>query len=187
VWGERPAGGTRTAGGASGRRRGPQHCPPTRGRGTSAVSLSAADCLAEALFAPWERQDPTFSFRWDPEEATRYALMAGDPTDDTYKVYTQHGANRLAALGLSALTVAPRARGTRVRAVILGGLYKDGEFTFAWPIWSKPITLSAVRGLLGHPGLRQKDGLKHLGVDFVLVAKRIQVARLMNFTRASAE
>jgi hypothetical protein len=65
--------------------------PPPRGRGKSAVSISASECLAEALFHPWHRNDPTFSFRWDPEEDVRYALMAGDPTDSAYKTGTQHG------------------------------------------------------------------------------------------------
>ncbi|WP_067625308.1 type I-G CRISPR-associated protein, Cas3-extension family [Alicyclobacillus acidiphilus] len=162
----------------------PNDCaPPQRGRGKSAVTLSPAECLAEALYSPWHRKDPTFSFRWDPEEAVRYALMAGDPTDVDYKVYTQHGANRLAAIGISTLTVAPRTRGGRVRAFILGGYMDGGEFAFAWPIWRPAISLAAVRGLLGHPGLWEENGLTHLDVVNVFVARRIQVARLMNFTR----
>jgi hypothetical protein len=159
-----------------------QTAPPPRGRGKKAVSISAAECLAEALFHPWHREDPTFSFRWDPEEAVRYALMAGDPTDETYKVNTQHGANRLAAIGIAALTVVPETRAGRVRPSVLGGRSGREGFSFAWPIWRQPATLSAIQGMLGHPELRQ-NGLKHLGVDYVLEAKRISVARLMNFTR----
>ena len=159
--------------------------PPPRGRGKAAVTLTAAACLAEALFAPWHRSDPTFSFRWDPEEDVRYALMAGSPTDAAYKPGTQHGANRLAAVGLAALTVVPETRAGRVRPAIPGGAWKDG-FSFAWPIWRDPASLSAIRALLGHPELRTDGGLAHLGVAHVLVARRISVGKFMNFTRARA-
>ena len=158
--------------------------PPPHGKGKKAVSLSEVECLGEALFQPWHRNDPTFSFRWDPEEDIRYALMAGDPTDNVYKTGTQHGANRLAAVGLSALTVAPEQRAGRVRPTMIGGRSSADGFSFAWPIWGKPATLSAICGLLSHPDLRTLDGLRHLGVDYVLVARRISVGKFMNFTRA---
>lgn len=158
--------------------------PPPRGKGKAAVTLSAAECLDEALFAPWHRSDPTFSFRWDPEEDVRYALMAGDPTDSDYKGGTQHGANRLAAVGLAALTLAPETRVGRVRPSVLGGSFGPEGFSFSWPIWKKPATISAIRALLGHPDLCKADGLAHLGVDHVLTARRISVGKFMNFTRA---
>ncbi len=113
--------------------------PPPRGRGKTAKTLSAAECLAEALFAPWRRQDPTFSFRWDPEEDMRYALMAGDPTDSANKAGTQHGANRLAAVGLAALTLVPETRAGRARPSVVGGSFEADGFSFAWPIWRDPL------------------------------------------------
>ena len=158
--------------------------PPPRGKGRKAITLSASECLAEALFQPWRRDDATFSFRWDPEEDVRYALMAGDPTDAAYKARTQHGANRLAAVGLAVLTLVPEMRAGRVRPTIVGGASGADGFSFAWPIWRDPATLAAVRGLLSHPDLREPDGLKHLGVDHVLVARRISVGKYMNFSRA---
>jgi len=158
--------------------------PPPRGKGKKAVSLSASECLAEALFQPWHRDDPTFSFRWDPEEDVRYALMAGDPTDSAYKMRTQHGANRLAAVGLAELTIVPETRAGRVRPGIIGGASGADGFSFAWPIWRDPVTLSAIRALIAHPDLRKPDALKHLGVDHVVVARRISVGKFMNFSRA---
>lgn len=158
--------------------------PPPRGRGREAVAVSPASCLAEALFEPWRRQDPTFSFRWDPDEDVRYALMAGDPTDNSYKARTQHGANRLAAVGLATLTVVPETRAGRVRPMIPGGAFDRRGFSFAWPVWREPATLSAVRGLLSHPDLRNPDRLRHLGVEFVFVARRIANGKFMNFARA---
>lgn len=164
-----------------------QPAPPPRGKGKTAVTLSAAECLAEALFSPWHRSDPTFSFRWDPEEDVRYALMAGDPAAPTYKLGTQHGANRLAAVGLAALTLIPESRAGRIRPSILGGSSNRDGFSFTWPIWKEPATLSAIRAMLGHPDLRKVNGLAHLGVDHVLTARRISVGKFMNFTRAKIQ
>jgi hypothetical protein len=158
--------------------------PPPRGRGRNTVAVSASQCLAEALFNPWHRQDPTPSFRWDPAEDVRYALMAGDPTDPAYKAGTQHGANRLAAVGLAVLTLAPKMRAGRVRPVIVGGAVDADGFSFAIPIWRDPATLAAIRVLLSHPDLRKPGRLTHLGVDHVVVAQRISVGKFMNFARA---
>ena len=158
--------------------------PEPRGKGKQAVSISEPECLNEALFQPWHRNDKTPSFRWDPEEDVRYALMAGDPTDNAYKTGTQHGANRLAAIGLGVLTLAPEIRAGRVRSGATGGARAAGGFSFAWPIWREPATLTAIRALLAHPGLRETDALAHLGVDHVMVARRISVGKFMNFSRA---
>lgn len=160
--------------------------PPRRGRGKAAVQISAEKCLSEALFEPWHRSDPTFSFRWDPEEDVRYALMAGDPAAPAYKLGTQHGANRLAAVGLAALTLVPKIHGGSVRPSIIGGSFSRDGFSFSWPIWREPATLAAIRAMLGHPDLLKPNGLVQLGVDHVLTAKRISVGEFMNFTRAQA-
>lgn len=158
--------------------------PPPRGRGKTAVQLSAADCLGEALFHPWHRSDPTSSFRWDPEEAVRYAMMAGDPTDTAYKPGTQHGANRLAAIGLAALTIAPMTRAGAVRPTVLGGQSTPNGVSFAWPIWRDPASFASIRGLLSHPDLREPERLAHLGVQSTMEARRISVGKFMNFSRA---
>lgn len=158
--------------------------PPPRGRGKAAVTLSPAACLSEALFGPWRREDPTQSFRWDPEEDVRYALMAGDPTDPAYKAGTQHGANRLAAVGFAALTLTPEVRAGRVRPQVLGGRSGPGGFAFAWPIHGAPVTLAGLRALLAHPKLHEPGGLAHLGVPEVMRTRRISVGKFMNFTAA---
>jgi hypothetical protein len=160
-----------------------ESAPPARGRGKTAVALSAGDCVAEALFSPWHRSDPTASFRWDPNEDVRYALLPGDPTDAAYKGGTQHGANRLAAIGIGALPVAPQTRGRRVRPAIPGGVSSVGGFSFRWPIWRQPATLAAIRAMLSHPGLGDKRVSESLGIAYVLTARRISVGKFMNFTR----
>ncbi len=160
------------------------HVPPARGRGRKAVSVSASECLSEAVFQFWHRKDTTFSFRWDPQEGVRYALMAGNPTDPKYKSGTQHGANRLAAIGLSVLTLVPQMRAGRVRPNNIGGVSGASGFTFAWPIWREPAKLFAIQSLLAHPELRAIDALAHLSVDHVMVAQRISVGKFINFSRA---
>ncbi|HVV93276.1 MAG TPA: hypothetical protein VHD15_07645 [Hyphomicrobiales bacterium] len=160
-----------------------QPAPPPRGRGKKAIQITEAGCLAEALFATWARQDPTFSFRWDPAEDVRYALMYGDPSNAANKEGTQHGANRLAAVGLSALTAVPIQRAGEVRLGAAGGAWNRG-FSIAWPVWRDPIGLDAIRSLLIHPDLRQPAALARLGVDHVREARRISVGKFMNFTAA---
>ncbi|MEA2755033.1 MAG: hypothetical protein QOJ54_1322 [Aliidongia sp.] len=157
--------------------------PPPRGRGKKAVVVSAAETLQEALFLPWTRSDPTPAFRWDPAEDVRYALQADNPSSD--KSLTQHGANRLAALGLPVLTVTPVQRGERVRLQIVGGRYERTGFVFYWPIWRDPASLATIRMLLAHPELSEGPArLAHLGIVEVRQAHRISVGKFMNITWA---
>ena len=159
--------------------------PPKRGKGNKATIPTEAQCLMEALFHPWHRNDPTASFRWDPKEDVRYALMAGDPTDAAYKGGTQHGANRLAAIGLAALTVVPERRFGRLRPNVIGGVFDRDGFSFSWPIWEESASLATIRALLAHPDLRTPGALQHLGVHHVMRARRVSVGKFMNFMRAA--
>ncbi|MBW3565906.1 MAG: hypothetical protein KY459_14435 [Acidobacteria bacterium] len=162
----------------------PRQDLPTKRPGRTLSADSPEECLRQTLFDRWSRDDDlTTSFRWDAEEDSRWAMMAGDPTDTKYKIGTQHGANRLASVGLSAVTVVPVQRRTRVRVGVLGGAVDRGRFTFSWPIWREQASLSAIRAMLGHPELLVPRGLSHLGVEQVFTSRRID-DRSMNFTRA---
>ena len=163
-----------------------ESAPPARGTGRGKTAVGEVDCLREALFEPWTRPDATFSFRWDPHEDVRYALRATDPTDSKSKETTQHGANRLAAIGLSALTVVPRLRGTGAQLSVLGGMRERSGFAFTWPIWHHPISLAAIRSLLGHTGLDKRATWDALGIVELRRARRISVGKFMNFTRAES-
>ena len=160
--------------------------PPARGTGRKKITIGEADCLREALFEPWTRPDATFSFRWDPHEDVRYALRATDPTDSKTKETTQHGANRLAAIGLSALTVVPRSRGGTAQLAVIGGKRERGGFAFTWPVWCHPVSLAAIRSLLGHAGLDKRNTWDALGIFELRRARRISVGKFMNFTRAES-
>ncbi|MYE06436.1 MAG: hypothetical protein F4Y04_04310 [Chloroflexi bacterium] len=158
--------------------------PPDRGRGRAKKAVSEAEALAEALFDRWQRPDATHSFRWDPKEDVRYALRANDPTDAKTKDTTQHGANRLAAVALPLLTVAPQAPlgGMPRLAVRGGGRDTSGRFTFSWPIWRDPIGLSCVCHLLDHPRLDDAEIRRALSIVERRVATRVANGKFMNFT-----
>jgi hypothetical protein len=150
-------------------------------RGDRQIYFSQA--IDRALFSAWRREDQTPSFRWDPMEDSRHAYRWAAPTDEKQGV--QHGANMLAAIGLPVLTVVPYQRGREVRLQVLGG-DTAGGFSFAWPIWRDPASLSSIRGLLSHPGLRSPGALAHLGLDQVRVSRRISPSgsKYANFTPA---
>jgi hypothetical protein len=166
----------------------PRLAAPERSEGRRRVVVTAEACIAEALFEPWTRPDATPSFRWDPHEDVRYALRATDPTDAKTKETTQHGANRLAAIGLAEFTVAPETRGGRVRLSMRGAVREpDGAPAVRWPIWRAPVSLAAIRAMLSHPRLDDIAVREALGVVEMRRARRISVGKFMNFTRAQAE
>lgn len=155
----------------------------TRERGTR---VSETACLDEALFQTWERLDGTESFRWDPHEDVRYATRARNPTDRQTKEKTQHGANRLATIGLSALTAVPhRDHAGRAQLSCLCSPYTGRGRSFTWPIWRHPISLAAIRALLGHPRLDDSEVRRALGVVERRRALRIREGRYFNVTKAA--
>jgi hypothetical protein len=113
----------------------------------------AAGCIAQALFERWQRRDRPVGLRWDPDEAKRHAYQWRAPTKDPPT--TQHGANRLAIIGLSALTAVPTTSGNRVQLSVLGGTGGGDRFSLAWPIWTPPASLPSIRAMLSHPQLRE--------------------------------
>jgi hypothetical protein len=146
-------------------------------------TLQGSDKIAEALFSPWKRSDPTPAFRWDPEEDQRYALRFRSPSLEG-AAPTMHGANRLACIGfLSYSTVSnephPLAVGSR----------RDngrGEVEFVWPIWSPPISLLTLGALLVHPDVvgGRLDRMRVHGIFEIYSCRRIQNGKFLNVSRA---
>lgn len=160
---------------------------PARGRGRKAKSPTPVETMQEALFAPWSRIDPSDGFRWDYAEDRRYALRAGNPSKET--ILTVHGANRLATIGLSLLTVAPGYVGGHRRLHAVSVSHTDsGETVVSWPIWSVPLGMTAIRALLVHPGLDagsdQAERLGPLGVSEIRRCRRYSVGKYVSFSRA---
>ena len=143
-----------------------------------------ANHICRALFAGWQRKDNSDSFRWDPAEDVRYAYRPGNPTVAKYKQRTEHGANRLAAVGLASLTVFPKRAGRDIRLGVRGGSWPPRRFSLCWPIWRSPMSLAAIEGLLDHPRLGDPSVQRALGVVELRRAQRESVGRYMNFTYA---
>jgi hypothetical protein len=122
------------------------------------------------------------TFRWDPEEDRRYALGFADPSGQ--KIRTVAGANRLAAIGFGVFACAPSANGLKTLAVRRA----RREIAVTWPIWTAPLVLSALRGLLAHPALLDDtpapNDLAPYGVGELMRADRIQTGKYFSFEPA---
>jgi hypothetical protein len=152
-------------------------------------NLNAPEKIADALFRPWAYPDQTDGFRWDPMEDRRYALRFKNPSGDAGR--TVHGANRLAAFGILALPGAAVDRRGGVRFLTLSsGLGADGRIEITWPIWERPMSLSGLQALLGHPGLAELTPdpavLGRFGIAHLHRTRRISNGKFFNFTRAEA-
>lgn len=157
--------------------------PKPEGWGKSRRSVSEVECLGNALFRPWQRRDLTESFRWDPTEDRRHAYRATEPSSD--KLRTEHGANRLASVGMASLTVVPRRVGLITRLGVRGGTHTRRGAAFSWPIWRDPVSRAGIEAMLSHPALDYPDTAASLGVVEIRRTVRISVDRYLNFTRAA--
>ena len=146
------------------------------------------DYITKALFDKWTRSDKTDGFRWDHMEERPYALRWADPSGGRRdnKIQTEHGANRLAAVGLTCMTVVPVRHGGRVRArTISGGTDRNGNATITWPIWSEPASLPTIAALMNHRGLlTDAEAGTRLGIIDLRCAHRHPSAKMMTFGRA---
>ena len=133
-------------------------------------------------------------FWWDPREVARYAYQAKNPSPQANRKGTQHGANRLACIGLSTLTVVPQVRSGMPWLGIIGGYSERGrvsDFMFTWPIWRDPITLAAIRALVATLDAKSvKKGparLENMGIVELRHTKKISVEKYARFRSAVAE
>lgn len=138
--------------------------------------------IHSVLFDFWTHADEGLSFRWDPIEDRRYALMEMDPTDSKNKARTEWMANLLAHRSFSLFSSAPRRRKLQT-----AGWMKPfkGDPCFSWPIWSDYLDMDTVRSLLSYPELvrLKPDASMLFARDIVTVfrARRIRVGSGANF------
>lgn len=105
------------------------------------------DDVGEALDGPWVGRTGTKDTRWRAASERSRALLAFDPskTKDT----TVPGAAWLAFQAMPLFVTAPR--GLRVRTTGFEG--RGHRERFAWPLWTAPLSVEAVRTLVGTPAL----------------------------------
>ena len=155
---------------------------PTERNGSSRKTGNSDDAIQRALFTPWQRLDRPSGLRWDHEEGRLHAHQWAAPTAD--QPTTEHGAIRLAVIGLSCFPVLPSADTSQMRTPIPGGGAVDGAFEISWPIWRHPMTLSAVRALLATQYLGRGINRDALGVVAAMRASRVGLGKYVAFTRA---
>lgn len=163
--------------------------PQAKG-GKGWVPLADPERLRRALFARWKREDPTEAFRWDYAEERAYALRADNPSGD--KTLTEHGANRLAILGLISLTSAPVPNRRSVR-LATRSVHKArrGPATITWPIWTFPASLAMIEMMLDFQGITATDPrgrtrrvLLDLGIVELRRVSRTSIGKMISFSRA---
>lgn len=138
--------------------------------------------LCRALFGSWTPVDEGLSFRWDPDDDRRYALLAQDPTASGNKPVTLWGANRLA---FEALRFFPCFVGARGRQTTGWRVDEAGVEVLRWPIWSGKWSVSVIRSLLCDGDLwkdkaEARRRLRARGVDAVFAVRRLAVGSAMN-------
>lgn len=108
--------------------------------------------VSNALFARWSYSDsvPKIAFRWDPTEYRPHALQSKDPKKEI--IQTVNGANRLAAVGFTAYECVPTTRGLAAVSCLPGEARIDIAL---WPIWREPLSLAAVKVVMGLPQVKK--------------------------------
>lgn len=113
----------------------------------------------EALIGPWTYQDDHHSLGWDPQAQRLHALRGKLPEKDK----ANRSVRAAVFLASQALPLFPCfAVGGRLRTT--GFHHHDGDYWFAWPIWSQSISLDTLRSLLAQPFDRN---LRARGVEVV--------------------
>ncbi len=158
---------------------------PTQRSGSSRNLGTAEQAIERALFQSWERQDRPPGLRWDPAEARLHAHQWTAPTEE--KPTTEHGANRLALIGLSCFPVLPSSSNRQAQTPLPGGKNVSGTFSVSWPIWRCPMTLPAIRALMVSIARLGRAAHDDLEVFAVMRSERVSLDRYISFTRASPE
>jgi len=135
------------------------------------------DHFRSALLDTWAAKDDGSSFRWDPDDDRRYALLADDPTASGNKPKTIWGANRLA---FEALRLFPCMRARTGPATV--GWRHD---VWRWPLWTCNLSPAVISTILAGRDIWRDDPesrrrLRARGVFAVFQTRRITVGRAPN-------
>lgn len=155
---------------------------PTSRDGSTRSLGSPTASVERALFAPWQRLDRPPGLRFDSVEGRQHAFQWVAPEDD--KPTTEHGAARLAIIGLACFPVLPSGETAQTRTPVAGGSVIDGKFTLTWPLWQYPMSLAAIGSLLLQQGLADTQTRQRLGVVARMRTRRIGLGKYITFTCA---
>ena len=142
-----------------------------------AKSVTAAH-LRDALFGDW-RMEKGLSMRWDPSDASQYALQWDDPGPKG--AWAVRGANLLAAEALPYFPAIPVNRGLQTT----GFKRRNRQDELTWPIWTQLATSDTVRSLISLANLQEdtpdRATLQGMGIDEVYRAQRVRIGQGANF------
>jgi len=145
--------------------------------GALAASVTPAH-IRDALFGEW-RVERGLSMRWDPSDASEYALRWDDP--GPRGAWAVWGANRLAAEALPYYPAIPVERGLRTT----GFSRRNRRSDFTWPIWKGLAGYDTVRSLVSLGELQQdtprRDVLRAMGIEELYRAERVRIGQGANF------
>jgi hypothetical protein len=107
------------------------------------ASGKAAESYREALFGPWQYKDDQHSLGWDPSTMKLGAFTYRAPT-----AMANTGVRAAVWLAFESLPLFPCFYNHGLQTL---GFRRQGRraVAFCWPVWEAPITLAAVRVLLG--------------------------------------
>ncbi len=137
------------------------------------ASCPPADAFREALFGEWQCADQFSSLGYDPTTEAIYALCDAAPADA--KAWSTRAAVWLAVEALPLFPCFPVAGRLHTR-----GFDKSGT-RFRWPVWNAPLSLSAIRTVLGLPALAAAEPspitLGAYGICAVFEAERVTIGK----------
>lgn len=89
----------------------------------------------------------------------------------------------LAAIGFVSFSTVPAERQQQA----VGTVHANGQRYFVWPIWSQPLSRSAIEAFLNHPALidGELEKLGQLKIIEIFRARRVANGKLINVSRAS--
>jgi len=139
--------------------------------------------IYDALFGGWKAEKKC-SMRWDPADATEYALQWDDPGPKG--AWAVWGANRLAFEALPYFPTAPGEAGMHAAGLQTTGFSRrNRQDEFTWPIWSDFIGSASVRSLLSlgelQKGTPERTALLSVGIREIHRAQRVRIGQGANF------
>jgi hypothetical protein len=137
------------------------------------ASCPAADAFREAVFGEWRFADAFSSLGYDPATEAIYALSAAAPTDTGPR--STRAAVWLTVEALPLFPCFPVVRRLHTRG------FDRAAWSFRWPVWDWPLTLSAIRTIVGCATLFRPEVspalLRSYGITAVFEADRVTIGK----------
>ncbi len=149
------------------------------GSAKALVAIVTQEHLWDALFGRMAEDQKSNSFRWNPCDASEYALRWKDPSKDGS--WTSWGANRLAFEALPLYPVHPRGRDLETT----GFHWANKRSQYSWPIWKASLAVDEVRSLIAFAEIHHPSPdparLASMGVAQVFRSTRVRIGQGANF------